>query len=68
MRAADPKDAKRSPQLNFGSSFYIFSPPPEPAVCKLGYPGGLFGLPEVLNLVLRPSFVLFLWAFPFFVF
>ena len=35
----------------FGSSFYVFSPPPEAAVCKLGQPGGLFVLPEVLTLV-----------------
>ena len=45
----------------------VFSPP-GPALCKLGSPGVLFVLPEVLTLVLRPSFVLFLWAFPFLVF
>ena len=44
---------------------YVFSPPPEPALCKLGQPGVLFVLPEVLTLVLGTSFVLFLWAFPF---
>ena len=28
---------KRSPRLNFGSSFYMFfSPPPEPALYKVG--------------------------------
>ena len=41
---------------------------PGPVLCKLGQPGVLFVLPEVLTLVLGPSFVLFSWAFPFFVF
>ena len=50
------------------SLFMLFSPPPEPTLCKLGWPGVLFVLPEVLTLVLRPSFVLFLQAFPFLVF
>ena len=55
------------PRLNFGSFFYKFSSPsPEPALGKLGQPGGLFVLPEVLTPVLRPSFVLFSQAFPFF--
>ena len=52
----------------FGSSFYMFFPPPGPALCKLGQPGVLFILPEVLTLVLRPSLTflfLFSWAFPF---
>ena len=37
-RGPDPKQGKeRGPWLNFGSSFYMFfSPPPEPALCKLG--------------------------------
>ena len=47
---------------------FFFSPPPGPALCKLGNPGGMFLLPEVLTLVLGPSFVLFSRAFPFFVF
>ena len=47
---------------------YVFSPPPGPALCKLGQPGVLPVLPEVLTLVLEPSFVLFLQAFPFLVF
>ena len=51
-----------------GSSFYMFFPPPGPALCKLDEPGVLFVLPEALTPVLRPSFVLFLWAFPFLVF
>ena len=38
---ADPKDAERrerAPPLPqpFGSSFYMFFPPPGPALCKLG--------------------------------
>ena len=28
---------------------YVFSPPPGPALCKLGQPGVLFDLPEVLT-------------------
>ena len=41
---------------------------PGPVLCKLGQPGVLFVLPEVLTPVLRPSFVLFSRAFPFPVF
>ena len=41
---------------------------PGPVLCKLGQPGVLFVLPEVLTPVLGPSFVSFLQAFPFFVF
>ena len=55
----------------FGSSFYIFFPPiPSrgPALCKLGQPGVLLVLPEVLTPVLGPSFVLFSRAFPFRIF
>ena len=52
----------------FASSFYVLSPPSEPTLCKLGQPGGMLVLPEVLPLVLGPSFVLFSRAFPFFVF
>ena len=40
---------------------------PGPVLCKLGQPGVLFVLPEVLTPVLGPSFVSFLWAFPFLV-
>ena len=52
----------------FGSSFYMFFPPPGPALCKLDEPRVLFVLPEVLTPVLGPSFVLFSRAFPFLVF
>ena len=36
-----------------GSSFLCFSPPPGPALCKLGLLGVLFVLPEVLTPVLQ---------------
>ena len=41
---------------------------PGPVLCKLGQPGVLLVLPEVLTPVLGPSFVLFSRAFPFLVF
>ena len=41
---------------------------PGPVLCRLGQPGVLFVLPEVLTPVLGPSFVLFPQAFPFLVF
>ena len=59
---------QRERPWRFGSSFYMFFPPPGPALCKLGQPRVLFVLPEVLTQVLRPSFVLFLQAFPFLMF
>ena len=63
----DPKDSERreTPSSILAPLFICFSPPPEPAVCKLGKSAVL---PEVLTLVLGPSFVLFSWAFPFCVF
>ena len=39
---------------------------PGPVLCKLGQPGVLFVLPEVLTSLLGP-FVPFSWAFPFLV-
>ena len=48
----------------FGSSVYMVFSSPGPALCKLGQPGVLFVLPEVLTQVFGPSFVLFLRAFP----
>ena len=50
-----------------GMFLHVF-PSAGPALCKLGQPGLLFVLPEVLTPVLRPSFVQFSRAFPFFVF
>ena len=47
---------------------YVFFHPSGPALCKLGQPGVLLVLLEVLTLILRPSFVLFSRAFPFLVF
>ena len=41
---------------------------PGPVLCKLGQPGVLFVLPEILTPVLGPSFVLFSRAFSFFIF
>ena len=46
-----------------GSSFYMSFPPPGLVLCKLGQPGVLSVLPEVLTLVLGPFFVLFSQAF-----
>ena len=69
VRAGRPKRHKEKPPAQFSLLFlYVFSPPPGPALCKLGQPGVLFVLPEVLTLVLRSFFVLFSQAFPFLVF
>ena len=38
--APGDKNRREAPQPNFGSSFYMFFPPPGPALCKLGWPGG----------------------------
>ena len=75
MRARQSKDARRAPQregereseLALAPLFICLSLP-GPVLCKLGQPGVLFVLPEVLTLVLGPSFVLFSWGFPFLVF
>ena len=56
------RQRREKSSAGFGSSFYVF-PPPLGSLCKLGQPGVLFVLPEVLTLVLGPSFVLFSWAF-----
>ena len=63
--SAQERERERAP---FGPSFYVFFPPPGSALCKLGQPGVLFVLPEVLTPVFGPYFVLFSWAFPFLVF
>ena len=47
----------------FGSSFYMFFPPPGPDLCKLGQPGVLFVLLEVLTPVFGSSFDLPLFYF-----
>ena len=74
MRACRPKDAKSTPvrgrereKASFGSSLCVcvcVCVFPGPVLCKLGQPGALFVLLEVLTQVLRPSFVLFSRAFP----
>ena len=63
-----PSCGREKEGVRFGSSFYtcffcfvLFFP--GPVLCKLGQPGVLIVLPEVLTLVLGPSFVLFSWAF-----
>ena len=58
---------EREQERALGSSFYMFFLPPGPALCKVGSARSAV-LPEVLTQVFRPSFVLFLWAFPFLVF
>ena len=81
MRTCQPTDAKRRVSQRAGERereretpfplaplfIYLFFPP-GPALCKLGQPGVLLVLPEVLTPVLGPSIVLFSWAFPFLVF
>ena len=70
VRACRSKDSKNAPacrreseRASFGSSFYMFVSP-GPVLCKLGQPGVLLVLPEVLTPVLGPSFVLFSGLFP----
>ena len=74
VRACRPKDAKRRAPQCAGEReselwllFLCFSLP-GPVLCKLGQPGVLFVLPEVLTPVLGPSFVLFSRAFLFCIF
>ena len=74
VRARRSKDTrKRVPQcagereLTLALLFICLSLP-GPVLCKLGQPGVLFVLPEVLTPVLGLSFVLFSRAFPFLVF
>ena len=57
MRACQPKDVKRrewrsAPERWRESALapsFMFPPPPGPALCKLGQPGVLFVLPDVLT-------------------
>ena len=67
MRRAPQRAGEREGELALASLFICLSLP-GPVVCKSGQPGVVFVLPEVLTLVLGPSFVLFSWAFPFSVF
>ena len=59
--------ARRERELALAPLFICFSLP-GPVLCKLGQPGVLLVLLEVLTLVLGPSFVLFSRAFLFLVF
>ena len=65
-RRAPQRVGDRERELALAPLFICFSLP-GPVLCKLGQPGVLFVLPEVLTPVLGPSFVSFSWAFPFFV-
>ena len=76
MRACRSKDTRRRVPQHVGererelalAPLFICLSLPGPVLCKLGQPGVLFVLPEVLTPVLGPSFVLFSRAFRFFVF
>lgn len=62
---------REAPSSNFGSLFlyfFFFFFSPEPALYKIGLARRLFVFPEVPTTDLGPSFVLFSWAFPVFVF
>ena len=65
-RRAPVRGRERARELDLAPLFICLSLP-GPVLCKLGQPGVLFVLPEVLTPVLGPSFVSFLWAFPFLV-
>ena len=76
VRARRSKDARRRApqrveegerQLALAPLFICLSLP-GPVLCKLGQPGVLFVLPEVLTPVFGPSFVLFSRAFLFLIF
>ena len=61
------RTGERASELALALLFICLSLP-GPVLCKLDQPGVLFVLPEVLALVLRPSFVLFSRAFVFLIF
>ena len=67
QKSAPARGGERQRELALAPLFICFSLP-GPVLCKLGQPGVLFVLAEVLTPVLGPSFVLFSWAFPFLVF
>ena len=79
VRACRPRDAKRRVPQRVRvrerahaselaqAPLFMFSLP-GPVLCKLGQPGVLFLLPEVLTRVLGPSFVRFSPAFLFLIF
>ena len=71
VRARRSKDTRRRVPPRAGERELALAPLficlsfPGPVLCKLGQPGVVFVLPEVLTPVLGPSFVSFSWAFPF---
>ena len=65
-KSAPARGRERQRELALAPLFICLSLP-GPVLCKLGQPGVLFVLPEVLTPVLGPSFVSFLRAFPFLV-
>ena len=75
VKASRSKDTRRRAPQHAGkrerevalAPLFICLSLPGPVLCKLGQPG-VFVLPEVLTLVLGPSFVLFSGDFPFLVF
>ena len=75
MRARGYKDMRRRAPQHVGERerelalalLFICLFLPGPVLCKLGQPGVLFILPEVITLVLGPSFFPFSRAFPFLV-
>ena len=51
-RLTQKTQREERPEAQFWLLFvYVFSPPLEPALCELSWPGGLFVSPEVLDLV-----------------
>ena len=62
-----PARRRERERAGFGSSVCMFLSP-WAVLCKLGQPGVVLVLPEVLTPVLGPSFVLFSRAFSFLVF
>ena len=62
-RRAPQRAGERERELALAPLFICLSLP-GPVLCKLGQPGVLFVLPEVLTPVLRPSFVSFPGLFP----
>ena len=73
VRARQSKDMRRRVPQRTRERELALAPPficlslPGPVLCKLGQPGVLFILPEVVTLVLGPSFFPFSRAFPFLV-
>ena len=76
VRACRSKDMRRRAPQRVGererelalAPLFICLSLPGPVLCKLGQPGVVFVLPEVLTPVLGPSFALFSRALPFSVF